>query len=303
MAQCSKCLKVMRSDKLRRHMKSHTKKEANFNVIKTTNMNIENSNSSFEVENGKINNFENKKMGNVTIEDELIRDDKIYDENIALGEQIASIITNGQAKEESLSQKNKYCLNLYRKNKALIAVQGQELKKWQIELMKYFTEEVGPSYREIVWVIGTRGNEGKSWFQSYVESYFGYHRVARFDIRNRAQDIFHALSRRPLISTDIFLFNVPRSNDSVTECSYSVMEAIKDGCATSTKYNSTPLRFKTPNVVMVFSNELPRVKQLSLDRWRIFTISKDENLIFVESNTLKNSESKGKHSSSPSISY
>ena len=158
--------------------------------------------------------------------------------------------------------------------------------------------EVGKVY---AWT--KRRNEGKSWFQSYVESYYGYHRVARFDLKSRAQDIFHALSRRPLISTDIFLFNVPRSNDSVTECSYSVMEAIKDGCATSTKYNSTPLRFKTPNVVMVFSNELPRVKQLSLDRWRIFTISKDENLIFVESNTLKNSESKGKHSSSPSISY
>jgi len=283
-------------------MKTHTKKEANLNVIKTTN--IENSDSSFEVENEQISKFEDKKMSNETIEDELIRDDKIYDENIALGEQIASIITNGQAKEESLSHKNKYCLDLYRKNKGLIAVQDQELKKWQIELMKYFIGDVvGPSYREIVWVIGTRGNEGKSWFQSYVESYFGYHRVARFDIRNRAQDIFHALSRRPLISTDIFLFNVPRSNDSVTECSYSVMEAIKDGCATSTKYNSTPLRFKTPNVVMVFSNEPPHVKQLSLDRWRIFTISKDENLISIESNTLKNSESKGKHSSSPRISY
>ena len=150
--------------------------------------------------------------------------------------------------------------------------------------MKYFSEEEkGPSYREVVWVIGKRGNEGKTWFQSYVESYFGYHRVARFDLKNRAQDIFHALSGRPLISTDIFLFNVPRSTDSVNDCSYSVMEAIKDGCATSTKYNSTPLRFKTPNTVMVFSNTPPDLKQLSSDRWVTFEISKHGGLIHVQS--------------------
>ena len=206
-------------------------------------------------------------MSNESIEDELIRDDKIYDENIALGEKITSIITSGQAKEESLSKKNKYCLDLYRKNKGLVTVQDIELTKWQTTLMDYFSGKDGPSDREVVWVIGKRGNEGKTWFQSYVESYYGYHRVARFDLKNRAQDIFHALSARPLTSTDIFLFNVPRSNDSVNECSYSVMEAIKDGCATSTKYNSTPLRFKTPNTVMVFSNTPPDAKQLSTDRW------------------------------------
>ena len=131
--------------------------------------------------------------------------------------------------------------------------------------MKYFSEKEGPSNRQVIWVIGKRGNEGKTWFQSYVESYYGYHRVARFDLKSRARDIFHALSRRPLISTDIFLFNVPRSSDSMNECSYTVMEAIKDGCATSNKYNSTPIRFKTPNVVMISSNSPPVVKHLSSD--------------------------------------
>ena len=34
------------------------------------------------------------------------------------------------------------------------------------------------------------------------------------------------------------------------------------------------MRFKIPNVVVVFSNHLPRTKELSKDRWRIFTIVK-----------------------------
>ena len=62
----------------------------------------------------EIDENENKQMSNETIEDELIRDDKIYNENIALGEKIDSIIIAGQTKEESLSNKNKYCLDLYR---------------------------------------------------------------------------------------------------------------------------------------------------------------------------------------------
>ena len=35
---------------------------------------------------------------------------------------------------------------------------------------------------KIIWIIGRDGNEGKSWFQYYIESLYGSHRVARFDI-------------------------------------------------------------------------------------------------------------------------
>ena len=107
---CTTCLKVKRSDKLKAHMNTHMKKD---------NLNVKKSNSSFEIKSEQISSFEieSKKMSNDSIEDELIRDDKIYDENIGLGEKITSIITSGQAKEESLSKKNKYCLDLYRKIK------------------------------------------------------------------------------------------------------------------------------------------------------------------------------------------
>ena len=38
--------------------------------------------------------------------------------------------------------------------------------------------------REIIWIHGSRGNEGKSWMQCYIESYYGYDRVARLEVRN-----------------------------------------------------------------------------------------------------------------------
>ena len=47
---------------------------------------------------------------------------------------------------------------------------------------------------------------------------------------------------------------------------------IKDGRILASKYDSKELKFKTPNIVVVFSNDKPDVKQLALDRWKIFSI-------------------------------
>lgn len=61
--------------------------------------------------------------------------------------------------------------------------------------------------------------------------------------------------------------------------SYKVLESIKCGVGISGKYNSAELFFKTPNILIVFSNTDPDKSSLSMDRWRIFIISKDlENL-------------------------
>ena len=61
----------------------------------------------------------------------------------------------------------------------------------------------------------------------------------------------------------------------MNEPCYSALEAITDGTAISGKYQSEVVRFKTPNVVIVFSNVDPDVMQLSRDRWQIFNIAKD----------------------------
>jgi len=56
---------------------------------------------------------------------------------------------------------------------------------------------------------------------------------------------------------------------------YSAIESIKDGLATSAKYESTQLVFNSPHV-FIFSNDLPQVHKLTLDRWKIFTIVNNE---------------------------
>ena len=131
-----------------------------------------------------------------------------------------------------------------------------------------------PTEREIIWVQGMRGNEGKSWFQEYLAVFYGHARVVQLDLKMKSSNVLHALTKQPLSSIDIFLFNEPRAKNYEV-CNYSILESIKDGIAVASKYNNDVIHFKVPNVVVVFSNARPKMKQLSRDRWRVLRITKD----------------------------
>ena len=88
------------------------------------------------------------------------------------------------------------------------------------------------------------------------------------------RNTFHIVGKEYSTNTDIFLFNVPRAQYLHTE-QYEILEKIKDGWATSPKYNGRNLNFKTPNVLIVFANRKPDIEKLSKGRWKILKISKD----------------------------
>ena len=100
----------------------------------------------------------------------------------------------------------------------------------------------------------------------------GHTRVVRLDLTMKTANVLHVLTKRPLSSTNIFLFNEPRAiNNEI--CNYNILESIKDGMAVSSKYNNDFVQFKVPNVVVAFSNIQPKMKQLSRDRWRVLRIT------------------------------
>ena len=67
------------------------------------------------------------------------------------------------------------------------------LRPWQEEALKLFNV---PSERQVIWIVGCQGYEGKSWFQNYVEAYFGYQRVARIDLRIKHANVCNVLKKR-----------------------------------------------------------------------------------------------------------
>ena len=106
-------------------------------------------------------------------------DMKEYLDKIDLGRRINAILDEGEVPEESLKKHRKDALNLYRKQKPTRDMLEVELHPWQQEL-KTIVET--PTEREIIWVQGVMGNEGKTWFQDYLSALYGYTRVVRLDL-------------------------------------------------------------------------------------------------------------------------
>ena len=79
------------------------------------------------------------------------------------------------------------------------------------------------------------------------------------------------------MTTDIFLFDVGKAKTE-DDMNYELIERVKNGRTLAGKFDPKELKFHTPNIIIVFSNEMPDVDQLSKDRWKIFQI-RDEELL------------------------
>ena len=75
------------------------------------------------------------------------------------GEIITNILEKGNAREDSLSKNNRELLQLYRKQMSIRNLSNVELRPWQQQLMDNIST---PSDREVIWIIGKKGNEGKT---------------------------------------------------------------------------------------------------------------------------------------------
>lgn len=126
-------------------------------------------------------------------------------------------------------------------------------------------------YRKILFIIDYKGGFGKS----YVAKYF-YDNVEGSLITNggKANDINFILNEwiKQKNELNYIIFDIPRQ--SAEYINYSVMENIYNGLLTSTKYESTILRFNPPRTIVCFLNDLPDMDKLSGDRYELKVINK-----------------------------
>ena len=278
---CRKCFRVMRKDNLKRHMERHENENYQNETIcsssitsSTTTLNKE---SNFSLDTTKT--YEVSPLKSEEMIKRLIKDDKEYKYNVAWGKQIYEYVNKYGIKEESLCPEYKELLDVYMKQRNMIDIDNVILRTWQTSLLEYMV----PTNREVIWIIGTKGNEGKSWFQEFLESKFGWHRViCSMDIKMKKGNICQALRKRSLMTTNMFLFDVGKGATD-ENVNYDVLEKIKNGRIVADKYNTAELKFQTPNIVIVFSNEKPDIEKLSKDRWKIFKII-GEDLLDVTKN-------------------
>ena len=287
--RCSVCNRNMRSDTLKRHTSTHidilsmSEDEVRAELKARNAVRLKREEKRQKIEDiahkegiplpkDIIETSFNVVDDDVNLEKDLLKDNQLYLERIELGKKIAIILDKGVIREESLTKERKVALDLYRRQRPRFDIVNMNLRPWQEDALKMVET---PSERKIIWIMGRRGNEGKTWFQCYMEAYFGFHRVVRVDLRIKHANICQVLKKRSLGSIDIFLFNDARSVSGEEFNLYRILEDIKDGQATTSKYDNDNIRFKTPNTVMIFSNQYPKVQNLSSDRWQIYNANQD----------------------------
>ena len=270
---CLKCFKVMRSDHLKTHMKQH--EDGKFENESSCALSLRTSKTSLDNE-SIISYVSASTEVSSTKEEELRRilkrDDEEYKYKLAQGKILYQSMYDMDIAEESLRPEFKEMLELYRKQREYMNINQVILRPWQQSLLEYMK----PSDREIIWVIGKKGNEGKTWFQKYMESKYGWSKIiCGINLKMKGGSICQLLRKRSLLTTDIFLFDVGKAKTE-EGINYDVLESIKNGWITADKYNSEQFRCHTPNTVVVFSNEKPDVKEAVKDRWKILQIKGDD---------------------------
>ena len=270
---CLKCFKVMRSDHLKTHMKQH--EDGKFENESSCALSLRTSKTSLDNE-SIISSVSGSYEVSSTKEEELRRilqrDDEEYKYKLAQGKILYQSMYDMDIAEESLRPEFKEMLDFYRKQREYVNVNQVILRPWQQSLL----EHMKPSDREIIWVIGKKGNEGKTWFQKYMESKYGWSKIiCGINLKMKGGSICQLLRKRSLLTTDIFLFDVGKAKTE-EGINYDVLESIKNGWITADKYNSEQFRCHTPNTVVVFSNEKPDVKEAVKDRWKILQIKGDD---------------------------
>ena len=166
----------MRCDNLKGHMKQHEKemfeKESICSTSITSSIMSLNKESNFSLD-ITSKTYEVTPLEREEIIKRLINDDKEYKYSVARGKSIYEEVNKYGIKEESLCPEYKDLLDVYMKQRNMIDVDNVILRFWQTALLEYME----PNNREVIWIVGANGNEGKTWFQEFLESKFGWHRV------------------------------------------------------------------------------------------------------------------------------
>lgn len=118
------------------------------------------------------------------------------------------------------------------------------------------------------------GNKGKSLLVGYCRAY----KIGRaLPPVNDFKDMMRMVCCLP--TSRMYLIDMPRSlNKDRLYQFYSGVETLKDGYAYDDRYSFTEKCFDCPNI-WIFTNRLPDLGMLSLDRWKIHTINDEYELV------------------------
>lgn len=132
-------------------------------------------------------------------------------------------------------------------------------RAWQDGLIRSLEGDADP--REVLFYYDRNGNIGKSWCVRKLLSVY----PRRVQVLGIGRKVDLAYSIDP--EKDIFVFDVHRGGMEFLQ--YGILENLKDRVVYSAKYDSQMKILKKVPHVVVFSNELPDMNKMTLDRFHV----------------------------------
>jgi len=154
-------------------------------------------------------------------------------------------------------------------------LEGQPMRPFQEEIKAFALGKADK--RTIYWIYSKKGGIGKSAIVNWLEDNYE-HCIFRFDTTS-AKDVKFVLKTQIKLGNSIqcLLFDFCR-DEKLDKINYKLIESAKNGRFLSTKYEPFPVKYNATNVICI-ANGPPRRDAMSDDRWQIFTISDDFQLV------------------------
>ena len=146
-----------------------------------------------------------------------------YKMKLELGRQIKQIVHELNAPTASLDKGEMEALELFENHGQDKEIEAVEWRPWQKELFKYVNE---PTKRRIIWAVGEKGNEEKSFFQDKIEEQYGRHKVFQMELDETTKDIL-AYTLKQIYFCLIFLEACVYHVNTMNYLSQSKMEVLQ----------------------------------------------------------------------------
>lgn len=152
-----------------------------------------------------------------------------------------------------------------------VYVPEDEMRDWQRAFMRVMKQ--GKSDRAVNWVYDRHGAAGKTMWAHHMVDTYGHDWVLvssvgrELDFNNNVKNALESGWNGAGLIVDL-----PRAMCD-KEHIYSCLEGCVNGRVTCTKYSGGSYIIGKPHV-WVFSNFLPSVERMSLDRWRVFEVGR-----------------------------
>lgn len=159
-------------------------------------------------------------------------------------------------------------------------LEGKQLYGYQKYILKLLKKP--PHDRYVYWFWEENGNVGKSALVKHIYLKNKDHTIIASgkgnDVRNQINLHVNGNEAKKIYGKDlnIAILDISRTNEDYV--SYEVIEQIKNGLLYSGKYEGGICCFNSPHVI-IFANFKPKEDSLSADRWKIFEIDDEGELV------------------------